>query len=283
MNKLIIPEDLQGKKLSEFLFANKRLLIAQKKYELKRGDAFSFVTAVVEGEVADEVQKAAGSTGTEEAPDFLEITSVINTTNWLDSHKDLHLPGLWKKSLKENKDLYLLEEHNMSFKGIIADGDDLEAYTKTMLWKEFGLKIPGETEALIFKSIVKKGRNPYMFKQYKEKRVKNHSVGMRYVNIEMAINDEEYKEEFALWNKYIGQIANPEAAEDSGYFFPVKEAKVIEGSAVVIGSNRMTPTINENKKNIGSTEEAEPLESTSITQPQKADVDLWIKTVKFFN
>lgn len=43
---------------------------------------------------------------------------------------------------------------------------------------------------------------------------------------------------------------NPEVAEEKGYFWAVTEAKVIEGSAVPIGSNWITPTLSvENKDN----------------------------------
>jgi len=87
-----------------------------------------------------------------------------------------------------------------------------------------------------------------MYKEYKANRVKNHSVGMQYVNIELALNDEEEKDEFATWNKYIDSIANREEVEQKGYFWAVKEAKVIEGSAVPIGSNRITPTLDNTEK-----------------------------------
>jgi hypothetical protein len=39
---------------------------------------------------------------------------------------------------------------------------------------------------------------------------------MRYIDIQMAINDEDYKEEYAVWNKYIDVIANKEEAKKQG-------------------------------------------------------------------
>ena len=82
-----------------------------------------------------------------------------------------------------------------------------------------------------------------MFKQYADGNVQNHSVGMRYVKLFLAVNDEDYKEEKSVWDKYYPTIANKEAAAAQGYFWAVTEAKVIEGSAVPIGSNQITPTI----------------------------------------
>ncbi|HPZ10702.1 MAG TPA: hypothetical protein PL110_21610, partial [Candidatus Eremiobacteraeota bacterium] len=52
-------------------------------------------------------------------------------------------------------------------------------------------------------------------------------------------------------------------ADERGYFWVVKEAKIIEGSAVVMGSNSATPTL-ENKEfeAVEDTSNDEPLENT---------------------
>ena len=95
-----------------------------------------------------------------------------------------------------------------------------------------------------------------MFEQYAKGYVKEHSVGMRYVNLEMAVNSEEkyYAEEKAIWDKYISEVANKEEAEQRGYFWAVTEAKIVEGSAVVKGSNYATPTISVKENTIEPTE-----------------------------
>lgn len=232
-----IDENLTGKALYDFLIANKSVLIAQKKYNIKHSDAFRLSNYTVNDK--GEVSKAAAPPS--ETADTIKVTSLINTTFWMDSHKDVHVDGLWKKSLSENKSLYLLQEHSMTFKGIITD--DVTAFTKRYSWKSLGVDAEGETEALVFVSNIPKSRNEFMFNEYRLNRVKNHSVGMRYVKIEMAINDEDYKEEFAVWNKWYDKIANKQEANDSGFFWAVTEAKAVEGSAVPIGSNKITPTL----------------------------------------
>jgi len=232
---LEIP-NLKGKDLFEFLVKNEKTLIAQKKYDLKRADAFSFT-----GQVEDNRGHAVkANIGTLAGKTELNVTSVINTTNWYDSHGDVHIKGLWKKSLSEVKGLYLLQEHSMSFKGIISD--EVQAYTKSISWKSLGVDADGSTEALVFNSLVRQGRNGYMFEQYRDGFVKNHSVGMRYVKLDLALNDEDYPAYKELWDKYIDGIANRADVEEMGYFWPVTEAKVVEGSAVPIGSNVITPT-----------------------------------------
>jgi hypothetical protein len=130
----------------------------------------------------------------------------------------------------------------MTFDHIISDV--VTPSTKKMSWKELGFDFDGQTEALVFDSEIGKTRNPYMFDQYARGYVKNHSVGMMYVKIQMCINSNEkyYIEEREAWDKYIGEVINRDEAEEKGYFWAVTEAKIIEGSAVPIGSNPATPT-----------------------------------------
>jgi hypothetical protein len=77
----------------------------------------------------------------------------------------------------------------------------------------------------------------------------------------MAINDPEYKEEYATWQQAIDKIGNKADAEAKGYFWYVKEAKLIEISAVLEGSNELTPTVSNNKFT--------PIEEPGISTPKK--------------
>lgn len=229
--------NLKGKELFKWLITNEKTLIAEKKYEVKRADPVAFLGGI-ETDKGRIVKAGTGTPGPDKTE--LTVTSVINTTYWYDSHGDVHINGLWKKSLSENKSLYLLQEHSLTFKGIISD--EVRAYTKEISWRSLGVNAEGFTEALVFESKVKQARNSYMFDQYREGNVKNHSVGMRYVTIDLALNDEDYPAYKALWDKYIDKIANRADVEEVGYFWPVTQAKAVEGSAVPIGSNIITPT-----------------------------------------
>ena len=66
---------------------------------------------------------------------------------------------------------------------------------------------------------------------------------MRYVKLDLAVNDKDSKEEFAVWNKYFDRIINQEQAEKKGYFWAVQEGQLIEISCVIKGSNILTPTL----------------------------------------
>lgn len=244
LGNITVPADMKGKDLLKWMVENKALLIAEKKSAIKHADAIAVDCSLSEKYFIDKsgtLVKASKELPGEPSGQETVIV-VINTTNWLDSHGDVHIPGLWKKSLKDNKQFLHLQEHEMEFQCVISD--EAKGYTENINWKELGLNVPGMTEALIFATPLT-GRNPYMEDQYRKGYVKNHSVGMRYVTIKLCVNeseDEYYKEEYANWVQYAPQVVNIADAEAQGYFWAVLEAKIIEGSAVVKGSNIITPT-----------------------------------------
>lgn len=226
--------------LFKFLKDNEKQLISQKKFEMKKADAVFYVVHSVNEK--DEAEKAADNVQYLLSKDKIIVRVVINTTKLFDSHNDVHIDGLWKKSIKELKSIYHLQEHQMKFDHVISD--EVKASTKKMTWKELGIDLEGQTEALIFDSEIEKARNPFMFEQYARGYVKNHSVGMRYVQLFLCVNSDEayYTSEKANWDKYIDEVANKSEAEAIGYFWAVTEAKLVEGSAVLMGSNWATPT-----------------------------------------
>lgn len=243
----------------KYLKDNKNLIIAQKKSAMKKADAVSFIYSATDKSGAE--IKSITDTPFEEIG-VINVKVVINTTNVLDSHNDCHIPGLWKKTLKESRLLYLLDNHNLCFDDVISD--EVKASTQTVTFKELGSNLSGYTEALIFDAIVRAERNEDMFKAYYKGWVKNHSVGMQYVNLFLCINSEEkyYAEEKANWDKYYPMVANKEVADERGCFWAVTEAKLIEGSAVVIGSNHITPTISVSEVPAETTPKSEPFKNT---------------------
>ena len=262
---LKIPYFETKKELFNFLIDNKEQLIAQKKSEIKKADGYAF------NNVFYDTKEKAYKTNIPiigEIPE-LKVRAIINTTNIMDSHLDVHIPGLWNKSIRENKMIMHVREHKSNdFDYIISDGDMLNVFTKKYSWGEIGFNYEGETEALVFDSTIKaineSPRNPYMFDQYSKGFVKNHSVGMIYVKLIMCINDKDYGAQFEAWEKYYPMVSNKEMAEESGFFWAVKEAKIIEGSAVPLGSNIATPTFDNNLKT-----KVEPPQGTQQNNNQK--------------
>ena len=257
------------KELFDFLFKNKKELTAQKKAVTKYADCVTLDPVVV---YEKPTEAAKGEQENDGAMfDTLRVVVIINTTNFMDCHNDVHFPGIWSKSLAENKMIMHVQEHEMEFEKIISDGKNLKAYTRTYTWKELGYNYPGVTEGLTFDSTIERKRNEFMLNQYKNGWVRNHSVGMRYVKLDMAINDEDYPNEYEAWKKYYPQIANQERADEKGYFWYVTEAKCVEGSAVPLGSNSATPTMS--VEEIDEPQNEPPSKALTIEPEQSTHID----------
>lgn len=238
---------------------NKNTLISQKKMITKEADS-TIHYVEIETDSKDIADKSNNTNPSDASK--IKAKLAINTTNIMDSHSDVHLKGIWNKSAKEQKNILLLQEHQMKFDHIITD--KVQASVQKMAWSKLGIGFNGETEVLLFDAEIDKERNPFMFEQYAKGYVKEHSVGMRYVKLELALNSDNKfdAEEKAVWDKYINEIVNKEVAENQGYFWAVSEAKIIEGSAVVKGSNYATPTISVEAVKEDTTTTTEPDNST---------------------
>jgi hypothetical protein len=236
MKLITLPDFDEKSDLFDWLIENKTALVAQKKSMVKEADAVAAVFLVNDRGDATIKAESIPADATK-----IKVQAVINTTKLFDSHDDVHIDGLWKKSIDETKDNFLVKQHQFNWEGIISD--DVKVFTKTMKWSELGFDYKGTTQALIYEATITKSENPLMFEKYRTGKVKQHSVGMRYIKAEMAINDDRYEKEYGVWKKYYDLIANKADVDARGYFWAVIEAKNIEGSAVVKGANWATPTI----------------------------------------
>ena len=226
-------------KAFKFLCENKKLIIAQKKAMIKEADSLPYFGTI---ESEKEVIKAVNYESLKDSK-IIKVVAVSNACNYYDSHGDVSIKGSWNRTAKNTKDGFHLQEHQMKFDKMISNNVKFTVESKT--WKELGYPYDGETDCLVMYSEVDKEDNEYMFKQYIKGKVKNHSAGLRYVDVEFAINSEAdwAKEEKAVWDKYYSSIVNKEDVDERGYFLAVKEQKIIENSAVLKGSNPATPTI----------------------------------------
>jgi len=252
----------------KWMVENKEFLISQKKSAVKHADIINFSPELTTKESTNKAES------TDMLDNRLRVKAVINTTGLIDSHMDLHIDGIWTKSLKEQSYLLWLQEHECEFEYIIADSknDELKASAKTMSWKDLGFNFEGNTQALIFDAKLNKERNEFMYKQYANGWVMNHSVGMRYVKLYLCVdsNEPEYASEKDAWDKYYPLVVNKEVADQRGYFWAVTEAKIVEGSAVVKGSNYATPTLSVSNKNIEAVDDTSKTEPSDDTQKSKS-------------
>jgi len=193
------------------------------------------------------------------------IYPVINTTNYMDSHNDVHVSGLWNKSVQEQKgNVYYVADHDLSLKSVIAFKEDVEMMLVDTTFKDLGFELEGNTQALIFKVAKDKIQLPQAKNVIEKKIDIQHSVRMRYIDIKLAINstNPDYAENKAAFDQYLPIIANKEKVIEQGYFYAVTTAAVSkEGSMVLFGSNDITPLF-QKEEPLKSTPNNEPLKST---------------------
>ena len=250
--------------LFKSLSENKELLKAQKMLETKHADSVAYSFAVNEKKEAIK----AGEVNVSEI-NALDVKLVINTCNLFDSHSDVSIESSWSRTVKNAKRVLLLEAHKAQFDKIISD--EIELKVEIISWKDLGFDYEGKTECLVFYARIRKDRNPFMFEQYAKGYVKEHSAGLRYIQIELAINSEAEwnKEEKEVWDKYYPKIANKDDVDQYGYFWAVIEQQIREGSAVVFGSNFVTPTLSVEPVADTSAENKEETDPASATPPSE--------------
>jgi hypothetical protein len=200
---------------------------------------------------------------------------VVNSSNILDSHRDLHVKGNWDKSVKEQQGkVYLVFDHQLKRNEIIAMKEDISMFTAEIPFSLIGKNYDGDTYALIYKvaknRIVNKDAKEWLNDGYSLEA----SVRMQYVKIELAVNtnDTDSVKEKETFDKYIDVIANKNEFKELDYFWVVKEAKnVQESSLVMFGSNSATGTIQENKTeaDVITSEQIEAEKSLQTTEMLK--------------
>lgn len=176
---------------------------------------------------------------------------VVNTTNILDSHTDLHLDGIWDDSVPEQQGkVYLCADHLVSLNTVIVKKEYIEILIVPISFAALGKDYKGNTQALVYKFPKDKVVNDAALKWLESGDEIQASVRMRYLDLEFAMdsNDPDYKKQKAAYDKYIKKVANIDDFEYVPYFFAIKKAEnVIESSLVIYGSNHVTGNLFDNE------------------------------------
>lgn len=247
--------------LFRYLIDNKELILSQKKSIIKRAEGG--ISATYHTEVTKElfVDKAKNPVyENDKEAGILKRTILANTYWWMDSHSDVHLgrgddpngKAVFTNTIKgrENK-VYPIDQHDFSLDGRM--GKTIELYEAPISWRNLGIGRTGMTEGLFAVAEISKAKSPARYEDYLNDEIDQHSVGMRYIDIQLAVNDEDnYPKETAVYKKYINKIGNKPAVDKQGYFFAVGEAFLAEYSAVIAGSNELTPTIGQSSGEAGN-------------------------------
>ena len=222
--------EIDEEKRLEFVKANKAAILKAKKGQLKTCDAI--YSAPRQTKTTATKADGTGESGVYEI--------VGNSVGFLDSHQDVSMRGSFDKTVRERgKQEPILIYHDHAPSAIFARNMGVEV--KEIAIAQLGYDMVGTTQVVSAK--IAPVYDAHMATLYANGEVKQHSIGLKYVKIELAMNDESDNEAFANWNKYLPEVINRSDAEKLGYFFAVKEQQLFEISAVVFGSNQYTPTL----------------------------------------
>jgi hypothetical protein len=236
--------------LFKYLVEEKEAILSQKKSITKRAEGC--LSAVFHTEFHKEAfaNKAKPLYENNKEAGILKRTILANTYWFMDSHADVHLGrseggdvAIFTESIKGRASkVFPIDQHNWSLDGKM--GKTLNLYEAPISWRALGIGKTGMTEGLFADAQIERDKNERRYKDYLNDEVDQHSVGMRYQDIQLAVNDEdEYPKEYAVYQKFIQKIGNRQAVDKQGYFFAVAKAHLAEYSAVIAGSNELTPTM----------------------------------------
>jgi len=237
----------------DFIRGNRAQLLKEKKAMPKLADALSFDFA-----------KGAELKMLPNAFNDDEVVIIGNSVGFMDSHKDVSMLGSWTKTVAERGGVVpIIKDHIYKVDNIFAENKG--AFVSSVNISELGYQKSGMTEVL--GAIIKP--NTEMLEKYQKGLIKQHSVGLQYIKIDLAVNDSNDEEGYKVWLANIDKVINREMAEEEGFFFPVFEQKLIEFSAVVFGSNPYTPAFTNNKESL---ENIEPSKDTQkLVKPIDTD------------
>lgn len=174
----------------------------------------------------------------------ITVEGVAITANYIDKHGSMFTRECLEKSLSET--IIHNADHVRDFDHLISNG--VEKEIREIPYSELGSDLEGNGIAFCFKSTFSKEDNERMFKQYKRNRVLYHSIEFDWSRRQAEIlcvastynAPDEYKEN---WDKYYPMVANKDVADSRGWFYVYEEAPIVAVSAVVMGSNKLTPTL----------------------------------------
>lgn len=269
------PKGLTGKSLLEFIVANKAALIHQKCAFPIKSDPNGYPYTITKSSKATATKAAGDQNVVIDDNNELNIVAIANAANWIDSQMDMLLPDCWKKTIKESgpqgkNRIYHLKNHLQNTDGVI--GRPTSIYSQDYSLTDLGLDMVGTTQCLVMESAVMESLDDKCYDMYVSKMINQHSIGLQYVKMDVAVNDPNFPSEFDIWNKYFAQVINKDVATKCGYFWVVYEIKLLEVSAVLWGANELTPCIDneeEDEEGMGKTKEktvsvSEMIENTKI-------------------
>jgi hypothetical protein len=254
MKKNVVPiPDLPTKgELFAYLRKNADKIIGLKKAFPTTSDDLDFGYSITQATKTATTKDASTGTEDEQIVDGeLPVDIISNMSGWCDSHMDVMIKDSWNKSINDvgasgQKLIYHLKNHGTFYQyttdAIIGKNPNLFVKMVDLTQFAFVSDIK-KAQALMMSSTVCKDYDEKAYYLYRDKQIKQHSIGLQYIKIYLCIDSTEpedamYKEN---WDKYYPQVINKDKVDSKGYFWAVTECRILEVSAVLFGSNELTP------------------------------------------
>jgi hypothetical protein len=234
-----------------YLRKNEKQIIAQKKSLPIKSDIFEW------GCLPVNTKSKIKDDGTVLGPDEIEVNAIANLSGWCDSYMDVMIKDNWNKTISDKAIVYHLKNHDYSTDCIV--GKDPELYTKVLPMEYFGITSDvKKAQALLMRSVVPKEYDKKTFALYRDDQIKQHSIGLRYIQIVLCLDsdleeDAVYKKN---WDKYYPGVINKDLVDVYHYFFAVIESQILENSCVLFGANKNTGVYSTSKKKKQAADEA---------------------------
>ncbi|HWZ03028.1 MAG TPA: hypothetical protein VNX40_05405 [Mucilaginibacter sp.] len=204
-------------------------------------------------------------------PDEIEVNAIANLSGWCDSYMDVMIKDNWNKTISDKAIVYHLKNHEYSTDDVV--GKNPELYTKIMPMEYFGITSDVvKAQALLMRSVVPKEYDSKTYLLYRDNQIKQHSIGLRYIQIVLCMNsdleeDVTYKKN---WDKYYPCVINKDLVDQYRYFFAVIESQILENSCVLFGANINTgvySTSGKKKKKDGADDESPDYDDPDENDP----------------
>lgn len=281
-----IPDFADKQSLFAYLRTNKSKIIAQKKSLPIVSDNLEFGYSKVISSNGFSIKKVK-DTGETLSDSELDIDVIANLSGWCDSYMDVMIENSWNRSIKDKgalgtKLFYHLKNHDYSTDDLV--GKDASLYTKDIDLSQFNIKSDIKTaQGLMMHSTVVFEYDNKVFILYRDGQIKQHSIGLQYVQLHLCLNSEveDDAEEKKNWDKYYDQVINKDKIDAKGYFWAVVEAKILEVSTVLWGANELTSV--ESMKRPPSGTADHPLKDTDLKDANNKSVVICPNCTTTFN
>jgi hypothetical protein len=230
-----IPKFANKSETFAYLRKNVSTIIAQKKSLPIKSDIFDY------GCLPVNEKSRIKTDGSMLGPDEIEVNAIANLSGWCDSYMDVMIKDNWNKTISDKSIVYPLKNHDYSTDSIT--GKNAELYTKMLDMAYFGITSDvTKAQALLMRFICAKEYDPKTYILYRDNQIKQHSIGLRYIQIVLCLDstldeDVAYKKN---WDKYYPIVINKDVVDTYHYFFAVIESQILENSCVLFGANENT-------------------------------------------